>query len=259
MTEPLLTTADLTADPSVPLWAREAHRQYREVILNPAFPCYFGTKAEEQGHMRFCLEDSTQPDRLAEGLTSFVRFSRDHPRRRHVLIALFPDRDVSFDAAEHRFWSVLQWLHDHDPSPWPAEIPTDPESPEWEFCFAGDPMFAFPCIPGYQKRTSRRMGDYFIMCFQPRRIFFGVDRAAPGGERIRQDIYGRVRAWDGITPHPSLVNLAYGDPQMREWKQYVLPDHNGPLGSSCPVKTHDTPSAAASMEATADGSRRKGT
>ena len=132
---------------------------------------------------------------------------------------------------------TLQWLHAHDPSPWPEGIPADPDDPAWEFCFAGDPMFAFPCIPAYRQRLSRRMGSYFAMCFQPRRVFFGVDRADPGGERIRADIYERVRRWDCLPPHPELVDLSYGDPRMREWKQYVLPDHNRHLREQCPLHT----------------------
>lgn len=234
----LLTSADLMTDRSVPAWGREAHRQYRESILDPRFPCYFGTKAEEQGHMRFCLVEPDHDQVLAEALAAFVRFSRAHPRRRHVFIAFFADRRGCFDADESRFWATLQWLHDHDPQPWPPEVPDDPDDPAWEFCFASDPMFAFPCIPAYQRRLSRRTGDHFAMCFQPRRVFFGVDRTDPGGERIRADIYDRVRRWDRLPPHPELIDLSYGDPRMREWKQYVLPDHNRQLRARCPLHMH---------------------
>lgn len=103
---------------------------------------------------------------------------------------------------------------------------------------AGDPMFAFPSIPAYQHRRSRRMGEHFLMCFQPRRIFFGVDRGDPGGERIREDIYARVEDWDAVPPHPQLVDLAYGDPTMREWRQYALPDQNTRLLEQCPLHTN---------------------
>src|SRR3954462_14935728 len=54
MATALMTSAELQrSDAVVPEWVRAAHRQYREVILDPRFPCYFGTKAEAQGHMRF--------------------------------------------------------------------------------------------------------------------------------------------------------------------------------------------------------------
>jgi FPC/CPF motif-containing protein YcgG len=231
----LLTSEEIRARDDVPPWAREAHGQYRQEILDPAFPCYFGTKAERQGHMRFAIiGDGENPD-LASALTDFVAFSRANHRRRHVFIALLQERPAGFGDAQSRFWELLDWLHRHDPEPWPADVPADPDDPNWEFCFAGDPMFAFPCIPAYRNRRSRRMGDGFALCFQPRRIFFGVDRSDPGGERIRSDIYDRVRAWDGIPPHPDLEQLSYGDPDMREWKQYVLPDHNGELAARCPV------------------------
>lgn len=164
--------------------------------------------------------------------------SCDHPKRRHVFIALFDRTGHTYEEDAQYFWQVLQWLHEHDPQPWPAGIPSSTDSPEWEFCFAGDPMFAFPCIPAYQHRRSRRMGEHFLMCFQPRRIFFGVDRGDPGGERIREDIYARVEDWDAVPPHPQLVDLAYDDPTMREWRQYALPDQNTRLLEQCPLHTN---------------------
>jgi uncharacterized protein len=235
MATALMTSAELQrSDAVVPDWVRAAHRQYREVILDPRFPCYFGTKAEAQGHMRFAYVRHDRDPVLPRALAEFVDFSRAHPTRRHVFIVFFPPGPDDFAAQTCRFWDNLQWLHEQDPQPWPAQVPADPDEPAWEFCFAGDPMFAFPCLPAYRRRLSRRMGDGFAMCFQPRRVFFGVNRDDPGGERIRADIYARVARWDRVPPHPDLVDQAYGDPTMREWKQYVLPDDNGELRSRCP-------------------------
>jgi FPC/CPF motif-containing protein YcgG len=220
-----------------PGWVRQAYETYHEIITDPGFPCSFGTTAESQGHMRYTwVEDPQDPSVLAPTLVDFIALSRRHPRRRHILVAFFPqDGPQDFAADERRFWETLQWLHEHDPEPWPSGIPSDLDDPRWEFCFAGDPMFVFPCIPAYRQRRSRRMGDHFLMCFQPRRVFFGTNRDDPGGERIRRRIYDRVRRWDGVPPHPQLVELAYGDTEMREWKQYVLPDANVPLPRRCPL------------------------
>jgi hypothetical protein len=237
----LLTSADLRS-PALPEWVRQAYEQYRQVILDPEFPCYFGTRAEQQGHMRYAYAEHDRDRSLPAALAEFVEFSRTHPKRRHVFIMFLPTDTGApdgFARHERRFWDLLQWLHDNDPRPWPADVPRDTDDPAWEFCFAGDPMFAFPCIPAYRRRQSRRMGEHLIICFQPRRVFFGVNRDDPGGERVRADIYARVERWDGVRPHPELVNLAYGDPAMREWKQYVLPDANTPLPSRCPLHTGD--------------------
>ncbi|GAA2212126.1 YqcI/YcgG family protein [Nonomuraea monospora] len=239
----LLTKEDLT-NGDCQSWVTEAYEAYRAVITDPEFPCSFGTTAEAQGHIRYTWVDGGHDlGALSHTLADFIALSRAHPRRRHLLIAFFPDtggRD--FAAYERRFWDTLHWLRAHDPEPWPANIPSDPDHPEWEFCFAGDPMFVFPCIPAYRQRHSRRMGDHFLMCFQPRRVFFGTNRDDPGGERIRQRIYDRVRRWDDVPPHPQLVELAYGDTEMREWKQYVLPDTNVPLADRCPLHLERGPS-----------------
>jgi FPC/CPF motif-containing protein YcgG len=171
-------------------------------------------------------------------LRAFVEHSRAHPKHRGVLIVFYePDgRRRTLAEDEERFWELLDWLHEHDPEPWPADVPTDPSDPHWEYCFAGDPMFVFPCSPAYRLRRSRRMGPYYMVCFQPRRVFYGVESGSPAGQRARERIWQRVRDWDPVEPHPKLEHMAYGDPEMREWKQYVLPDENTPLRASCPFR-----------------------
>jgi len=218
-------------------WLVRAHAAFCDELLDPGYPCYFGSQAEREGFLRYttATEDDLEP--LRDDLTAFVELSRANPRHRHVLVVFFDHtQDESFDASAGRFWRTLQWLHDHDPEPWPANIPSDPDEAEWEFCFNDDPMFAFPVIPAYRLRRSRGPGSYFALCFQPRRIFAGVNRDDPGGEPIRRHIYERVRAWDAVPPHPVLEPMAYGDRDMREWRQYVLPDANSELPASCPLR-----------------------
>ncbi len=232
----LLDGDDLRDASATPAWARDAYERYREVILAPDYPCYFGTKAEERDRMRFSYVRDGDRDHLPAVLRQFVAYSRAHPKQRSVFIVFHqPDgRDRTLADDEWRFWELLGWLHERDVDPWPEDVPTDPSDPHWEYCFAGDPMFAFPCSPAYRARLSRRMGSYYLVCFQPRRVFYGVESGSLAGQRARQRIWSRVRAWDPIEPHPDLEHMAYGDPDMREWKQYVLPDENTPLLSRCP-------------------------
>lgn len=230
----MLFTSEDIAGQQGPAWVHQAHQRFREVLLEQDYPCYFGGQAERHGELRYSFVVGDELGHLPTTLTDFVRLSRNTERNRHILVVFFDEHgDLRSDG--RRFWELLQWLHDHDPEPWPAAIPADPADPGWEFCFSGDPMFVFPSIPGYRDRRSRRIGDYFTLCFQPRRIFAGVERQDPGGEAIRASIYQRVRKWDALPPHPDLEFLAYGDPEMREWKQYILPDDNEPLPSACPL------------------------
>ncbi len=232
----LLTGTDVRDHGLVPAWVPRAYAHYRETILDPGFPCYFGTKAEERDRMRFTYASDDDRDHLPDVLRAFVQHSRAHPKHRSVLIVFFePDgRRRTLAEDEQRFWELLDWLHARDPEPWPDDVPIDTSSPHWEYCFAGDPMFVFPCIPAYRMRRSRRMGPYYMVCFQPRRVFYGVEQGTPGGERARKRIWEKVRSWDPVEPHPELEHMAYGDLEMREWKQYVLPDDNEPLPQNCP-------------------------
>jgi FPC/CPF motif-containing protein YcgG len=190
-------------------------------------------------------------------LRSFVAYSRAHPKHRSVFIVFFePDgRRHTLADDERRFWELLDWLHERDPNPWPDDVPTDPSDPHWEYCFASDPMFVFPCSPAYRLRLSRRMGPYYMVCFQPRRVFYGVESNSPAGQRARRRIWAKVRAWDPVQPHPELENMAYGDPEMREWKQYVLPDDNTPLLQRCRTDSMAGPRRVAAARRLAAGTR----
>ncbi|WP_410599747.1 YqcI/YcgG family protein [Amycolatopsis sp. lyj-90] len=232
----MLLTGEDIAHHDAPRWVEDAHAEFVGVLLDPEYPCYFAGQAERQGHLRYSFVVGDDLTSLPSTLARFAEVSRTAPRNRHVLTVFF-DETTDLDTDEQRFWNTLQWLHERDPAPWPADVPRDPDDAAWEFCFAGEPMFVFPSIPGYRHRRSRGVGSHFALCFQPRRIFAGVERQDPGGEAIRTRIYDRVRRWDDIPPHPDLEFLAYGDPQMREWKQYALPDGNDPLPRTCPLHT----------------------
>lgn len=222
---------------AAPAWLADAYESFHTELAHPAYPCYFGTQADREGFLRFSTVDPDDLAGLAEDLRVFTELSRANPHHRHVLVSFFEQDPGGVPASAELFWRCLQWLHDHDPAPWPSDVPDMTNDPAWEFCFNGDAMFAFPVIPSYRLRRSRGLGSNFALCFQPRRIFAGVNRDDPGGEPIRRHIYDRVREWDSVPPHPELEMLAYGDGDMREWRQYVLPDSNTELLGRCPIRT----------------------
>jgi FPC/CPF motif-containing protein YcgG len=101
----------------------------------------------------------TDPDTLlglGRTLTQYTNRWRDHSDRAS-LVTFFrpPERTLPEQAYHERLWHVLQFLHVHDPEPWPDEIPTDPDDPYWEFAFAGEPMFPTCRAPFYKRRRSR--------------------------------------------------------------------------------------------------------
>jgi uncharacterized protein len=130
-----------------------------------------------------------------------------------------------------RFWSVLRYLHEHDPQRWPADIPRDPEDPWWEFSFAGTPIFVVCNTPAHVRRNSRHSPG-FLMTFQPRWVFDGLAEGTAKGDAARRVIRERLRRFDDV--EPSSLLGACGDPSNREWRQYFLSDGESEDGSSCP-------------------------
>jgi uncharacterized protein len=139
------------------------------------------------------------------------------------LVTFFePDENLTNHSAfVHRFWQVLQLLHERDPRP---AIERTPDHPLWEFSFAGCEMFAVGASPTYANRRSRNLGPGIVIIFQPRILFLDPTTSAPIAAEVRQRIHRRMLAYDGMTVHPDIG--FYGQATNREWKQYALPDDN---------------------------------
>ncbi|QIN84428.1 cupin domain-containing protein [Rubrobacter tropicus] len=231
----LLTGQDVSgADGMVPRWLVREYGRFRDRLLDPEYPCYFGTSAEKRGELRYGYVEGDDVGHVPALLREFLALSKANPQVRHALALFFePERarrPLSF--YEERFWYVLRFLHGLDESPWPEDRPYDPVDPKWEFCFAGEPMFVFASAPAYRLRDSRNMGDSLVLLFQPRRVFDGIEGGTPAGTRAREIIRARMEAWEGMEAHPDMGS--YGDPSSHEWKQYFLPDDNTPVTGRCP-------------------------
>ncbi len=207
------------------------------------FPCTFAVSAFRRGHLRFGFVDNVDDEEAWSGLpqmlgeyvsssrtiapiTSLVVFFRLDGADRRV-------RDLEW--CESRFWAIVRYLHVHDPSPWPVEVPRDPEDPRWEFAFAGEPIFLVCNAPAYRSRRSRRSSD-LIITFQPRSVFSGLEAETVRGQAARQVIRKRLARYDApLLPSPELGG--YGHTGNREWKQYFLRDSNDDPGPpQCPMQ-----------------------
>ncbi|MER7849649.1 YqcI/YcgG family protein [Kitasatospora sp. NPDC096077] len=231
---------------STPEWGPPVARGLLETLLaaDRPFPCTFAVSAAKKQALRFGYLESVHDDGtwgpLVDILLDYLDCYRELGKDTSLVVLFRPDdRLLSLDAYFERFWSVLQFLHEKDAQPWPAEVPADPESLWWEFSFAGTQIFVVCNTPAHVTRHSRHAPG-FMITFQPRWVFEGLEPDTPRGARARSVIRNRIRRFDGIEPAPELGN--HGEEGNREWRQYFLPDTPGGTVPSCPFRARHEPS-----------------
>jgi FPC/CPF motif-containing protein YcgG len=222
-------------------WAASAYAELIAKVADPAFPCTFGTVALRRGDLLTAFVETQDPGALRQGL--YARFAEYTANMRtldpvaaslHPLaIFLPPPRNVNTIAEYFAFgWALLQWLHEHDPAPWPERIPRDPDDPAWSYCFDGVPLFVNFKTPAHSLRRSRRMTSAYLLLVQTRDGFDVVAGDTPQGRRARGLIRQKLAAYDPVSPYPELAH--FGTTSNREWKQYFVPDDNRPVAEHCP-------------------------
>ena len=221
-------------------WRATRYRTFRETMTaeSAPFPCFFAVEAQREGYFRYAFPASTTDEdalaNLADVLAEFIgRYESfgEHPS----LVVLFrpPDEELSAGQYKRRFWGVLQYLQEHDPEPWPASVPTDPEHPKWQFCFAGEPLFLVGRAPFYERRRSRFTPHGLEITVQPWSIFDGLTGLDDEGQEARTIIRDRLAAYDDAEMHPDAGDFV--DPRAKEWQQYMLPETNAESVARCPL------------------------
>ncbi|MED0662175.1 YqcI/YcgG family protein [Geobacillus thermodenitrificans] len=224
-------------------WELECYQSFRDNILDKEhpYPCYFAVEAEKKGLSRYIFVQSTTEDellRLRDGLYEYIKTYRNIGKRTTLVAFFKPPKEVVYaEYYKGQFWKVLQFLMEHDPEPWPRDIPTDPNHPKWEYCFGGEPIFVVCRAPIYHARKSRYTSNGLEITFQPRGTLDDITGDTPRGQQVREIIRARLKQYDAIPPHPDIGD--YGDPDKREWKQYILPDTNEESVMRCPLKRRD--------------------
>ena len=235
----LLEQADMLDPSRVPAWVTHEYRNFHEQVIAPGFPCHFGAMAEKNKELRYTCLKWNDLINLPATLEEFLHLSRSNPKARHNLTVFFePEQDEkSFDFYQNRFWEVLNFLHKHDPKPWPQNVPRHPDDPLWEFCFDGEPFFLFTSSPAYKQRKSRNYGNCLMILFQPKRVFVGIESETSNGMKARHAIRSRLKVWDdGIELHPDMINP--GEILTHRWKLYAFSDDDTPATGTCPF-SHD--------------------
>jgi hypothetical protein len=217
---------------STPGWVRDHWRTFSGSLTGEhegsPFPCFFGAESVRSGDPLYTVVDSmTDPAalrELGETLLEYLEVWPDHSERASLVTFFRPPAEPWTERDYHEaLWHVLQFLHVHDPEPWPADIPTDPDHPEWEFSFGGAPMFPTCRAPFYTDRRSRYCPVGLEITFQPRALFENLNVTAdhPTGQQARELIQERLGEYDDLPPHPLLGD--WGVEGDREWHQYMLP------------------------------------
>lgn len=240
-------------------WKAARYRTFRDTMTDEAspYPCYFAVEAQRKGYFRYVFPEAptdeqsksdepppaslagtpTDENALAElidPLTEFLdRYESFGEYPSLVLLFRPPAGDQSAEEYKRQFWTVLRYLQENDPAPWPASVPTDPDHPKWQYCFGGEPTFLVGRAPFYEKRRSRFTPHGLEITVQPWGIFDGLTGLDDEGQKARTIIRERLAAYDDVEAHPDAGDFV--DPRTREWKQYMLPETNEESVARCPL------------------------
>ena len=228
----------------VPDWVVDHWETFTGGILGERngtpFPCFFGVESVENGELLFTVvPDGTDKDALLglrDVLVEYIDVYPDHSPRASLVTFFEPPAEPTSESTYHDLlWHVLQFLHVHDPEPWPDAIPTNPDDPYWEFSFGGEPMFPTCRAPFYDQRMSRYCPVGLEITFQPRSLFedLGVTADTPAGSHARDVIQDRLEGYDGVCPHADIGD--YGVEGDREWPQYMLSADPDQAPDECPI------------------------
>lgn len=206
-------------------WQRIMFQEFEAALVSKTrlFPCIYGVAGYTGDELRYCFsEDLTAVD-IAPALTDFVKNSRSFGKNTSLVAFSRPRPTHNLNHYRDRFWSLLDGLHLEDTKQWPDEIPTELNNANWEFSFAGEPIFVVCNTPAHVMRQSRRSSS-FMVTFQPRWVFEGILGNKETAEKSTRKVRERLANYDFIPPSDDLG--FYGDPDNREFAQYFLDDAN---------------------------------
>jgi len=223
-----------------PAWVEQSLRDFVDLVNGtaPEFPCYFASAALRADSLRFTYLDRAEANDLGPLVDSLSRYLlwQETVTTRSALVVFVERRSIGASSLldyEKEFWNILMNLRRMDCQPWPQGIPTDPSAKDWEMCFAGTPLFITGHCESYQHRHSRHWKGGMMLIIQTRSNMSGLVGHTKAAESTRARIRRLIDKYDAIPRSPDLG--IYGDPQVREWRQYWLPDANESGARVCPL------------------------
>ncbi|WP_420897774.1 YqcI/YcgG family protein [Halalkalibacterium halodurans] len=231
--------ADCIGNGELEEWMVRTYYDFRRSLLDVTepYPCYFAVEAEKNGLIRYIFAESAYDEkelhRVKNAVYEYIKSYRSIGKRTTLVLFFKPIEGGVSEDYKKQFWNVINFLNVNDPSVWPPDIPNDPNDPKWEFCFAGEPIFLVCREPFYNDRKSRYTPYGLEITMQPRGTLDDITGDTAKGRKVREVIRERLKKYDKIASHPDIGD--YGDPDSREWKQYVLPETNEESVMRCPI------------------------
>ena len=212
-------------------WKHVVFKEFESTLLSKTrpFPCLFGVAGFQKNQLRFAFSEDMRAEEIITPLAHFVKNCRRYGVNTSLVIFSKPRNVDTIDAYNSRFWTLLRDLAKLDKHAWPQDICTEIDTPEWEFCFAGEPIFVVCNTPAHVQRQSRR-SSAFMVTFQPRWVFenlLGTDKSA---SKAFNSVRSRLVEFDLSEPSPHLGK--YGQAEVREFRQYFLLEDD--LAVGCP-------------------------
>ncbi|UQZ36627.1 hypothetical protein C2I18_25680 [Paenibacillus sp. PK3_47] len=218
-------------------WKREAYRLFAFKMSDrkALFPCIPATQAFALGHLRYAFmpapSQESAGEKLAEAIAEYGRSSRTFGDYSSLVVFFEAEEEIrEVTGYETLFWDLLSRASTVDPSPWPEDIPEDPEQAMWEFCCDNERYFVYCGTPAHTSRQSRNF-PYFMLALTPRWVLDHWNANPHKAAAIAPRIRARLAAYDTIPAHPELKQ--YGSEGNLEYKQYFLRDDDTSAGG-CP-------------------------
>ena len=213
----------------------------REHILRKNYPCVFTRSGYDKDHLMVCfIQDPFQPSGIAqgfEGVRQFVQLVEQTPNPHaaalKTLMLCVDCTTLTANEQEHAMWTLLKGFLTLDTSPWPTEIPTDPENPDWAYCLFAKRAFITTLSPSHKVRHSRNIGSHMVLLYQLRD---GIEFVAPynaKGNDVREVIRQRIEAYDEVPLAPDMTT--HGEGGNKDWTQYWLGDGMDGKQGECPL------------------------
>ncbi|MFN2541749.1 MAG: guanitoxin biosynthesis heme-dependent pre-guanitoxin N-hydroxylase GntA [Chthoniobacterales bacterium] len=206
----------------------EAHRKFKQWVMDPEFPCLGAKAAFNDETYAFAvyseLASSESTAGLCRDLIDFREYKRKIDNRREnryaTFVAVFRG-PCGLDEAqfEELLWRQLRQLHRADVCEWYPDASADPSDPHFSFSFAGQAFY----IVGMHANSSRiaRRFPWPALIFNPHEQFEQL-RADGKWRRMQETIRARDVALQGSV-NPMLNDFGEAS-EARQYSGRAVPD-----------------------------------